>query len=152
MSVVVAGRPAPHRSLRGPAILIVLASLVALAFFAAAAAPYLLSSSYNANQYAGRRGPLLVHIVFGTVALFSGPIQLWFGINRKVEFDAELKPAFYYNEVTMHFRVITKKFRTGTIKGSLRWQYEFLIPKYPIGTFSIYSCLGEASFRATPRR
>ena len=45
MSVVVAERPAPHRSLRGPAILIGLASLVALAFFAAAAAPYLLSSS-----------------------------------------------------------------------------------------------------------
>jgi len=80
------------------------------------------------------------------------PIQLWFGINRKVEFDAELKPAFYYNEVTMHFRVITKKLRNGTVRGSLRWQYEFLIPKYPIGTFSIYSCLGEASFRATPRR
>ena len=42
-------------------------------------------------------------------------------------------------------RVITKKFRNGTIRGSLRWQYEFLIPKYPIGTFSIYSCLGEAT-------
>ena len=80
------------------------------------------------------------------------PMVLWFGINRKVEFDAKLKPAFYYNEVTMHFRVITKKFRKGTIKGSLHWQYEFLIPKYPIGTFSIYSCLGEATFRAKPVR
>jgi hypothetical protein len=80
------------------------------------------------------------------------PMVLWFGINRKVEFDAKLKPAFYYNEVTMHFRVITKKFRNGIIKGSLRWQYEFLIPKYPIGTFSIYSCLGEATFRAKPLR
>jgi hypothetical protein len=80
------------------------------------------------------------------------PMQLWFGINRKVEFDAELKPAFYYNEVTMHFRVISKKLRNGTVRGSLRWQYEFLIPKYPIGTFSIYSCLGEATFRASPKR
>jgi len=80
------------------------------------------------------------------------PMVLWFGVNRKVEFDADLKPAFYYNEVTMHFRVITKKFRNGTIKGSLRWQYEFLIPKYPIGTFSIYSCLGEAKFQAKPTR
>jgi len=80
MSVAVAGRPAPHRSLRGPAILIGFASLIALAFFAAAAAPYLLSSSYNAQQYAGRRGALLVHIVFGTIALFSGPVQLWLGI------------------------------------------------------------------------
>lgn len=80
------------------------------------------------------------------------PMLLWFGVNRKVEFDAEIKPAFYYNEVTMHFRVITKKFKNGTIKGSLRWQYEFLIPKYPIGTFSIYSCLGEAKFQAKPAR
>ena len=91
MSVVVAGRPAPHRSLRGPAILIVLASLVAFAFFAAAAAPYLLSASFNAHQYAGRRGPLLVHIVFGTVALFSGPIQLWFGIaDRRMDLHRRL--------------------------------------------------------------
>jgi hypothetical protein len=79
------------------------------------------------------------------------PMRLWFGINRKVEFDAKLKPAFYYNEVTMHFRVISKKLRNGTVRGSLRWQYEFLIPKYPIGTFSIYSCLGEATFQARPR-
>ena len=80
------------------------------------------------------------------------PMVLWFGINRTQEFDAQLKPAFYYNEVTMHFRVTTKKLRNGRIKGSLRWQYEFLIPKYPIGTFSIYSCLGEATFSAKPRR
>ena len=91
MSVVVAERPAPHRSLRGPAILIGLASLVALAFFAAAAAPYLLSSSYNAQVYSARRGPLLVHIVFGTVALFSGPIQLWFGIaDRRMDLHRKL--------------------------------------------------------------
>jgi hypothetical protein len=85
MSVAIAEAPAPRRSLRGPAILIGLASLTALAFFAAAAAPYLLSSGYNAQQYAGRRGPLLVHIVFGTIALFSGrsscgsgsPIGAW---------------------------------------------------------------------------
>jgi hypothetical protein len=80
------------------------------------------------------------------------PIQLWFGLGKKQEFEAELKPAFYYNEVTMHFRVTSKKLRNGTIKGTLRWQYEFLIPKYPIGTFSIYSCLGEATWKASPKR
>ena len=26
------------------------------------------------------------------------PMRLWFGINRTVEFDAKLKPAFYYNQ------------------------------------------------------
>jgi hypothetical protein len=57
-----------------------------------------------------------------------------------------------YNEVTANFRFTSKKLRNGTIKGHLRWQYEFLIPKYPIGTFSIYSCLGEATFSAKPVR
>jgi hypothetical protein len=71
---------------------------------------------------------------------------------RKVEFQSEIKPAFYYNEVTANFRFTTKKLRNGTIKGQMRWQYEFLIPKYPIGTFSIYSCLGEATFQAKPAR
>jgi hypothetical protein len=80
------------------------------------------------------------------------PIQLWFRVNRTEEFTAELKPAFYYNEVTMNFRVKSKKLRNGRIKGHLRWQYEFLIPKYPIGTFSIYSCLGEATWSAKPKR
>ena len=80
------------------------------------------------------------------------PMVLWFRINRTEEFQAKLKPAFYYNEVTMNFRVVTKKLPNGRIKGSLRWQYEFLIPKYPIGTFSIYSCLGEATFAASPKR
>jgi hypothetical protein len=54
--------------------------------------------------------------------------------------------------VTANFRLTSKKFGNGTIKGKLRWQYEFLIPKYPIGIFSIYSCLGEATFSAKPVR
>jgi len=53
--------------------------------------------------------------------------------------------------VTANFRFTSKKLRNGTIKGTMRWQYEFLIPKYPIGTFSIYSCLGEATFAARPK-
>jgi hypothetical protein len=61
-----------------------------------------------------------------------------------------VKPAFYYNEVTTNFEVTSKKLRKGTITGQLRRQYEFLIPKHPIGTFSIYSCLGEATFKARP--
>jgi hypothetical protein len=80
------------------------------------------------------------------------PLVYTFPINRKVEFKSDIKPAFYYNEVSANFRFITKKLRNGTIKGSMRWQYEFLIPKYPIGTFAIYSCLGEATFQAKPAR
>jgi hypothetical protein len=88
----------------------------------------------------------------GQTYVGAEPIVLWFTINRTHEFPVEAKPAFYYNEVTMNFRVKSKKLRNGTIKGSLRWQYTFLIPKYPIGTFSIYSCLGEATWVAKPKR
>jgi hypothetical protein len=75
-----------------------------------------------------------------------------FNIGGTQEWRSKIKPAFYYNEVTANFRVTSKKLRSGTMKGHLRWQYEFLIPKYPIGTFSIYSCLGEATFSAKPVR
>ena len=88
----------------------------------------------------------------GQTFVGAEPIILWFRINRTEEFQVKAKPAFYYNEVTMNYRVTTKKLRNGKIKGSLRWQYQFLIPKYPIGTFTIYSCLGEATFQASPRR
>lgn len=80
MSVAVAGSPMTRPSLRGPAVLISLAALGAAAFFLMAAVPYLVSSDYNANQYLGRRPALLAHIAFGTIALFTGPIQLWLGI------------------------------------------------------------------------
>jgi hypothetical protein len=88
----------------------------------------------------------------GQTFVGAEPLVYTIIINRTEEFQAKIKPAFYYNEVTANFRIATKKLRNGTIKGSLRWQYEFLIPKYPIGTFSIYSCLGEATFRAKPVR
>ena len=42
--------------------------------------------------------------------------------------------------------------REGRITGRMRLQYSFLIPKYPIGTFTIYSCLGGATFKAKARR
>jgi hypothetical protein len=73
-----------------------------------------------------------------------------FRINTKAKGQMMLKPAFYYNEVTTNLEVTTKKLRNGVITGKLRRQYEFLIPKYPIGTFQIYSCLGEATFTAKP--
>ena len=60
------------------------------------------------------------------------------------------KPAFHYNEVKMNHELWLTKRPDGVIKGRMRLQYQFLIPKYPIGTFSIYSCLGGAKFRASP--
>jgi hypothetical protein len=69
-------------------------------------------------------------------------------MKRHIEFSFMSKPAFYYNEVTMNHDIWTDRRPGGVIKGRMRLQYEFLIPKYPIGTFSIYSCLGGAKFKA----
>lgn len=80
-----------------------------------------------------------------------------FGFTGSVPFKAHNrytfmeKPAFYWNEVTMNNDLWLK--RSGkTITGRMRLQYEFMISKYPIGTFSIYSCLGGATFKAKPVR
>ena len=70
---------------------------------------------------------------------------------KHVKFSYMAKPAFHYNEVTWNLEMKSKRTRGGGIRGRLRAQYEFLIPKYPIGTFSIYSCLGGATFKAKPR-
>jgi hypothetical protein len=71
---------------------------------------------------------------------------------RPYTFKEKSKPALYYNEVTKTHTISTRRSRNGTISGSLRTQYSFLIPKYPIGTFSIYSCLGSMEFKARPAR
>jgi hypothetical protein len=60
--------------------------------------------------------------------------------------------SFSWREVTANWTVTM--FRTGrnSVSGALRLQYEFLIPKYPIGTFTIYSCLGNMKFTAKAAR
>src|SRR3954469_25382109 len=59
------------------------------------------------------------------------------------------KPAFYWNEVTMQNDLWLKRRGNRTIAGRMRLQYSFLISKYPIGTFAVYSCLGGGTFKAT---
>ena len=76
----------------------------------------------------------------------------WVLLNRTAEFELMRTPAFYWNEVTNHYSISNKKHRNGTITGKLRNVYEFLVPKYPIGTFVIYSCLGEGTYKAKPIR
>ena len=61
------------------------------------------------------------------------------------------KPAFHYKEVTTKGDLWLKR-RGRTVTGRMRLQYSFLIPKYPIGTFTIYSCLGGGTFKAKARR
>lgn len=68
------------RSTRGTGIVLSLAALVAIVFVAAFAAPYFLSSSFGPPQYGPRRGWLLLHILGGTIAVLTGPVQLWLGL------------------------------------------------------------------------
>ena len=76
----------------------------------------------------------------------------WVLLNKKAEFQLMRTPAFYWHDVTNNYSISNKKHRNGTITGKLRNVYEFLVPKYPIGTFVIYNCLGEGTFKASPKR
>lgn len=74
------------------------------------------------------------------------------GLRRKpVDFTFKTKPSSYYNEVTTKHS-LSSVFNRGTkaITGTQRIQYSYLILKYPIGTFMIYSCLGNGTFKAKP--
>jgi hypothetical protein len=71
---------------------------------------------------------------------------------KPYKFTEKSKPALYYNEVTKTHTISTRRSRSGVISGAIRTQYSFLIPKYPIGTFTIYSCLGNMKFSAKPAR
>jgi hypothetical protein len=73
--------------------------------------------------------------------------DLW--LKRHSRYTFMEKPAFHYREVTMNNDLWLQRAGRG-FSGRMRLQYEFLIPKYPIGTFSIYSCLGGAKFTARP--
>jgi hypothetical protein len=78
---------------------------------------------------------------------FSGSLRL----KRHNTFSYMDKPAFHWREATWKSNLWLKR-RGRTISGRMRLQYSFLISKYPIGTFSVYSCAGGATFKARPRR
>jgi hypothetical protein len=71
-------------------------------------------------------------------------------IKRFQTYSVMGKPAFHYREVTQKHDLWLKR-RGKRITGRMRLQYSFLIPKYPIGTFTIYSCAGGAKFKAKRR-
>lgn len=72
--------------------------------------------------------------------------------NRNAKLSDYIKPSFHYNEVTRNHTVTLLRVNKNVIRGAIRTQYEFMIPKFPIGTFTIYSCLGEMKFNARPVR
>ena len=61
------------------------------------------------------------------------------------------KPAFHFREVTTNYEFWLKRRGKRAYSGRMRLQYSFLVSKYPIGTFSVYSCLGGAKFKARAR-
>ncbi len=73
-------------------------------------------------------------------------------IRRHLSYSFMEKPAFHFNEVTMKNDLWLKRRGKRTMTGRMRLQYSFLVPKYPIGTFTIYSCLGGGTFKAKARR
>jgi hypothetical protein len=88
----------------------------------------------------------------GGVETFS--YKGWAPMSRRgVDFTFMKEPAFHYNEVTAKHTLSSRlNRRTRTITGKQRIQYSFLVPKYPIGTFVVYSCLGGGTFKAKPVR
>jgi hypothetical protein len=71
---------------------------------------------------------------------------------RNLKVTEKSASSLHYNEVTKNHTVSVRRNGNGTIGGSIRVQYSFLIPKFPIGTFAIYSCLGNVTFKAKPSR
>ena len=100
--------------------------------------------------------PMQCLSIQGGGAPISG-VELWnfkwvdLGL-KDYKFSEMSKPSFHYNEVTRNHTVTAVRGRGPTIRGAIRVQYSFLIPKYPIGTFSVYSCLGSMRFSAKPVR
>jgi hypothetical protein len=84
-----------------------------------------------------------------TGADYSRP-KGWIKIGDRIKFWYEAQPAFGWQDVRKNQEFSSKRHRNGTITGTVRMQYEFLIPKYTPGTFSIYSCLGKVTYKAKP--
>jgi len=59
------------------------AGLLAIAFLGKAALPYLLQDPSAVARYASRRGWALTHVAAATVALLTGPAQLWLGVSGR---------------------------------------------------------------------
>ena len=70
----------PHRGAR---IVLSVVFAIAVTFVAAAAVPYFLPESESLQRYGSRGWVLLVHIITGTFALLTGPLQLWLGITDR---------------------------------------------------------------------
>ena len=60
-----------------------LAFLVAAVFWFFVALPYLTLTADGLQMYDGERGWILMHVALGTLALLTGPVQLWLGFAHR---------------------------------------------------------------------
>jgi hypothetical protein len=76
----------------------------------------------------------------------------WVPLSKKAQnFTFKRPVAFAFTDVTTKHTLTSKlNRRTRVITGTQRIQYEFLVPSYYPGTFTIYSCLGFGKFKARP--
>ena len=80
----IAGVSTPRLPVRRPGLVtIAVAALVAIGFFVNTALPYLLQDPRVMARYEPRRWWLLMHVTAGSVALLTGPVQLWLGISGR---------------------------------------------------------------------
>jgi uncharacterized membrane protein len=81
---LVTGVAQPRLAASTPARFVILAAaLIAIGFFVNAALPYLMLDQQALARYGTRQWWLLLHIIAGAVALLTGPVQLWLGVNRR---------------------------------------------------------------------
>jgi hypothetical protein len=59
------------------------ATLIGIVFWLLAALPYLMLDASKLAQYSSRKAWVLIHIAGGTVALLTGPVQLWLGLSDR---------------------------------------------------------------------
>ena len=81
-SASVAQVAATSRVSTGRMVWIALAFLTAVVFWFLIALPYLTLTAETLFLYDGERGWILTHVGLGTVALLTGPVQLWLGSAR----------------------------------------------------------------------
>jgi uncharacterized membrane protein len=68
---------------RGNILVLGLPTVIALWFLYSVGLTYVSGDRGNIGIYEQRRGWLFAHIIVGTLALLSGPVQLWLGLNRR---------------------------------------------------------------------
>ena len=82
-SVAAAQTAGASRVSAGKTAWITLAFLTAAGFWFFVALPYLTLTAETLFLYDGERGWILTHVAVGTVALLTGPVQLWLGFAHR---------------------------------------------------------------------